>query len=77
MKSVLKKAHKVCEKEDGKLKNLTMKDLIEIRNKYGEPNELGDPVEAIVFDHYCYKCDKCGKWSISEKEYWNTVSKNW
>lgn len=70
MELILKNAHEVCEREDGRLKNLTIKDLIEIRNKYGEPDEIfGDPVEAVVFDHYCYECNKCGQWSISPKEY--------
>lgn len=39
MELILKKAHEMCEREDGRLKNLTIKDLVEIRNKYGEHEE--------------------------------------
>ncbi len=77
MELILKNAHEMCEREDGRLKNLTIKDLIEIRNKYGEPDEMfGDPVEAMI-DHYCYKCDKCQKWSISKEDYDKALEKQY
>lgn len=49
LEEILKNAHEVCEKENGRLKNLTIEDLQKIRDEFGKPDKMfGDPVEAMV-----------------------------
>lgn len=85
MKSILKKAHEACERKDGRLKNLTIKELEELRQSlssecgYCPDNnhcEICGGLEEIIYLVMCYECNKCGKWSISEKEYWDAVNKD-
>lgn len=85
VEKIVKAAQKSCERKDGRLKNLTIKEIEELRQSlssecgYCPDNyhcEICGGLEDIIYLNMCYKCDKCGKWSISKKEYWDAISRD-
>ena len=85
VKEIVKRAQKSCERKDGRLKNLTVKEVEELRQSLSAecrycPDsyhcEICGGLEEVIYLHMCYDCNRCGKWSISEKEYWDAVSQD-